>query len=392
MKRRALLLAFSVLFGLLTAEVVFGVGTRAGLFPIRLPSYSLAVARKPRFWTDSNPHFGVWHEPNASVRHTLSCVDVNYHSNSYGARDAERALDSRERRVVVLGDSLVEGFGMADGHRFSDLLERKTGIEHLNFGSSGNFGTTQYYLVYETLARRFAHDAVIIGMLPDNDFWDNDYEFGQQLLENRYRPYFVGEHPNYRLVYFQATMNEGVTVDRPSGLELAERILGEFSYSYNALAHLWMLARIGSSPVLARAPDERAQEFFRGKGVSVDPSRPYSGYYDYRQDQLDLVKYTFERIRQRAGGREVVIVLLPLSADFQRYDPSAPPPLSRELERFAAARGITLLDLLPLMHRHTKDWSSYFLSCDGHWSARGHAVAALYTTAKLAPLYQHLRD
>jgi lysophospholipase L1-like esterase len=375
MRKNLLLLACSTLFALLLLEAAIGVATKTGLFPIKVPTYSAALVRSPLFWHDMNPDFGVWHNPNVVNRHTKSCFDVTYRSNSYGARDVERAVNSDRRRFVVLGDSMIEGFGVSDAQRVTNVLERETGIEHLNFGTSGNFGTTQYYLLYKTLASKFTHSAVIVGLLPDNDFRDNDYEFGKQVYPDRYRPYFVGEYPNYRLVYHQTSIEQSTFRDRQSWLGLGKRILSEFTYSYNALAYFKLLVEMRLNPDI-------------GKSQSHDPTRPYSGYYEYRKDQLDLLKYTLEQIKQVAAGRDVIIVLLPTQADFKRYDPSATPPLSAELEKFTAAKGMKFVDLLPDMVRHTKDWNSYVLQCDQHWTAEGHAVAAHYLRAKLTSLYR----
>jgi len=390
MKKNLLLLTFSVLFALLLLEAALGFGTRAGVFPIKIPSYSLAAARTLQFSRDSNPDFGVWHEPNASTRHTLSCIDLIYRSNSYGARDVERALQSPRPRVLVLGDSMIEGFGVPDEHRLSNLLERDTGIEHLNFGVTGGFGTTQYYLLYKTLASRFSHAAVIIGLLPDNDFWDNDYEYGKQVYPDRYRPYLVGEYPSYRLVYHQSSLEQGASSGRAGWLGFAQRILSELTYSYNALAYFKQLVMIRLYPYLTQSHSERLEGFFTASGHPLDPSRPYSGYHDYRKDQLDLVKYTFEQIRQVAAGKHVIIVVLPTKADFQRYDPTAGTPLGAELERFAAAIGMGFVDLLPDMHRRIREWDGYFLPCDQHWSAEANAVAAALLRDELAPLYRDL--
>ncbi len=165
------------------------------------PGYSFDSVRK-RFWADVNKDFGIWHEPFSQYHHRKSCFDVYYHANSYGARDKERQRVSSQPRVVVLGDSFIEGYCLTDGKRLTDLLENDSGTEYLNFGTAGHFGTTQYYLLYKTLAKSFSHDGVLIGILPDNDFFDNDFEKGKLVHAHRYRPYFVGKYPNYQLIYF----------------------------------------------------------------------------------------------------------------------------------------------------------------------------------------------
>src|SRR5205823_2999909 len=99
------------------------------------------------------------------------CFDAVYRSNSYGARDKDRQKESLgSRRVIVLGDSMIEGFGVDAADRVTDRLERATGIEHLNFGTSGDFGSIQEWLLYTRVKKDFDHSEVMLFMLPDNDF------------------------------------------------------------------------------------------------------------------------------------------------------------------------------------------------------------------------------
>ena len=79
------------------------------------------------FWADINPDFGVWHRPNGHFYHQGGCFSVEYTTNSYGARDVERTLHSSAPRTVMLGDSFVEGLGLPDKDRLSNILERDTG-------------------------------------------------------------------------------------------------------------------------------------------------------------------------------------------------------------------------------------------------------------------------
>jgi hypothetical protein len=119
-----------------------------------------------KFWVDVDERFSVWHIPNASHRHKKACFDVEYRANSYGARDIERVKVSDKKRVIALGDSFTEGNGVAREDRLTNLLEKETGLEHLNFASSGGFGTTIHYLVYKHLASQFSHESVLINILP----------------------------------------------------------------------------------------------------------------------------------------------------------------------------------------------------------------------------------
>src|SRR5258708_2724871 len=125
------------------------------------------------------------------IYHQGGCFSVQYTTNSYGARDVERSLHFSKPRTVVLGDSMIEGLGLADQDRLTNILEKDTGREYLNFGTSGDFGPLQYALLYKTLAAKFDHDTVVVGLLPDNDFHDMSPEWGKVHHADRYRPYFA---------------------------------------------------------------------------------------------------------------------------------------------------------------------------------------------------------
>ena len=142
-------------------------------------------------WRTEYHDWGGWHKPSSTANHIDNCFSAVYRSNSYGARDRKRSLAAGSKRVIMLGDSFVEGFAVNEEVRLSNLLERGLGIEILNFGMT-HFGPLQYQILYEKLAKRFDHDAVLIGFLPENDFIDNDPHFHRVTPDftSRYIPYY----------------------------------------------------------------------------------------------------------------------------------------------------------------------------------------------------------
>ncbi len=332
-----------------------GVATLVALhrLPLRRPTYSLENL-KTRFWADLDPAFGVWHPPGARYRHRTSCYDVLYEANRHGARDRDRSERSAGPRVVVLGDSFVEGYGVARADRFTDRLEERTGIPHLNFGTAGSFGTTQSMLLYETLASRFDHDAVVFGILPDNDFLDDDLGHGRRRHAHRYRPYLSGDHPSYEVVYFREELGDPRTT-RPLRLG---KLLREFTYSANAVRHLKGVLR------------ERAAR--EGSG----PAERYAGYADYGDEQFARVRFALERIVEHAAGRPVLVFTIPRPADFERVPHAGTSRLAEDMQRAAREVGFQYVDLLRLLRNVEGGTDRLFLSCDGHWSPWGHEVAA----------------
>jgi GDSL-like Lipase/Acylhydrolase. len=351
---------FSICLGLALCYLVLEAGTcmllKANVLQGDVPSFS-ARQIGARFWRELDPNFGVWHEPNVSFLHRKSCFEVEYRSNSLGMRDVERQKLSVPSRTVVLGDSFVEGWGVELGSRLSDLLERSTGREFLNFGTSGHFSPTQYYLLYKTLAKEFSHDAVLVGILPSNDFDEDDYLKWKH--QGRYRPFWEGEAPNARIVYS----------DAPLGEVGAKRYLAgffrEFSYLYNAVKFVIMSRSL-------QAHDQAGRD-----------KELVSKFYDFSETEYQRLLLSLEKIREEASGKKLSVFLIPILNDLQRYDRAGKSPLASRLESWGAEHEVQVLDLLPWMHDSNPDWKKYYFPCDEHWSAYGHRTAFDYLKGKL---------
>jgi len=328
---------------------------RFGFLDVSYPSYSIANA-KP-FWRDLNADFGVWHSSNAKYRHWKVCFEVEYQSNSHGMRDAEADIESESRRVVVLGDSFVEGLGIDYGERFTELLESFTGLDHLNFGTSGNFGTTQSFVLYETFASKFSHEAVIFAVLPNNDFLDDQPNFGRLRQGARHRPYLVGKFPNYEIEY-------------PSDDFTPEYKLRKFFG--NLLQEFSLTVRVG------RYITRYVKYMSAQKKVSVDPGEGKIGsyYFDYSQQQFDRLRFAIGRIKKQAGDKPVLVFTIPRHEDFERASiEKGTPPLTAELEKLSGEIGFNYVDLLIDM-KGVPDWKTFFHTCDNHWGPKGHYRAA----------------
>jgi hypothetical protein len=308
------------------------------------------------YWLGDRPDFGVWRHPNAEFVHHAPCFEATYRTNSIGARDVERPRDAPGPRVVVLGDSFTEGWGVAQEERYSSRLELATGIPHLNFAMA-HFSPYQSVLVYRDLAKQFSHDAVLIGILPVNDFVDLDYDFasGKQAgYLYRYRPYLVPDGDGWKRFDWR----------EPSLL----RLLRRGSYAFNALS----VALQPSTPAAdaESAPAEGARRIF-------------SFFYDASEQQMRLMEHTLELLADEARGKQVAVALIPGLRDLRRHAFSGPDPLTPRLEAFGHAHGIRVLSLLAPMAARTQHWSDYYFPCDYHFNASGHAAAAEILRASL---------
>jgi hypothetical protein len=310
-------------------------------------------------WLTENQPWGAWHPPGARSRHQTACFAIDLAANSYGARDRERSRAGAER-TVVLGDSFVEGFGVAEDRRLTNLLEKQTGREFLNFGASFDLGPLQYEILYDRLASGFEHDHVLIMFLPDNDFTDNDATHWRTRrggeFARRYRPYYERTAEGWRAFYpVPAPPAEAAPPAAPprrpawySPGEL-ERALRNNSWTWRAIQHA---------------------------AFSLTPGVIPSGYYDYTEEQLDAVLSSLAAIRRRAGDRQVTLAVIPRLIDFHRAAERGESPLLPRLRAFGEKHGIAVIDLLPAMRAHHPDPTPLFLACDGHWNETGNQAAA----------------
>jgi hypothetical protein len=337
-----------------------------------LPTFGLVELRQP--WVaDLDPEFGVWHPSGTRHRHRTTCFDVVYHSNSYGARDEERARAAPRERTIVLGDSFIEGFGVNVEQRISNLLEARSGRPHLNFGTSGNFGPTQYFLLYEKLAQHFSHDRVLIGLLPSNDFDDDDPAFGRRTHPDRYRPYWTGTYPDYSLEYFRPELDRSSISSRRQRSPV-DLWLRQNSYTYCAAVHVrrMFLARRAAAHQTSATRGEHSEE-------------TYAGYFDFTDEQWDRMRYSIERLSESARdqGASVALVLIPAASDLSRARPGGASPLAERFSDLCRHLGADCLDLLPDMLARDDHWQDFFFDCDPHWNARGHEAAAGIVQRKL---------
>ena len=299
------------------------------------------------FWADINPAFGVWHRPNGHFYHQGGCFSAQYTTNSYGARDVERSLHSSRPRTVVLGDSMIEGVGLNDEDRLTNILEKRTGEEYLNFGTGGDFGPLQYALLYKTLASRFDHDTVLVAILPDNDFRDMSLEWGKVHHQGRYRPSYADDLSVVYTGHVQPESGEGLW-------DHVEAVLRAYLASYHVGQYLY------SSMYLRTLP-------------------PYSGYNDFTNVDLVHLNKALQDIKATAEEHHarMAMVVIPTYIDFLRFRQSGANRLGPILATWGRDNGIPVKDLLPEMYaRSGGNFPPLFLSCDGHWTARGSKVAA----------------
>lgn len=311
--------------------------------------------------------------------------------NSLGLRGRERTYAKPDgvRRVLVLGDSFVEGAQVHDSQGLVSRLEETLNetepgrYEVLN-GGVGGWGTGQQYVFLANEGYRYEPDLVLIVLYLGNDIYDNSYQL-QGRPKNPHEPYFVFEDDgSLRQLDFRVRKSEDVD---PTVALLRSRTL------------LWNVFETG---VLAKLEEEGEDtQELRLNRFNLNKMGVYSN--DPNERQLDAWKVTLalvERIRAFADDHGAATGLVVVPASWQVYDGEwnelieanklKPSAWSSDFpNQYLAQRAATIqtpmLDLLPALRgagEHTS--ASLYFSSDKHWTADGHAVAAREVAAFLA--------
>jgi len=157
----------TTLLALLAGEgIVRLLGRAPEIKPIQLSSYDCIYKRS------TNPILGF--ELKANQRDDdPDFIQTYERTNSHGQRDKKRTLEKPDgvRRILLLGDSVVEGYGLRESETISRRLEDlydDGSTEVLNFGVSAYCTLAEVELL-EVKGLRFDPDVVII-VFVENDF------------------------------------------------------------------------------------------------------------------------------------------------------------------------------------------------------------------------------
>lgn len=306
------------------------------------------------------------HIPGAEVRYVRSEFDHRVRINSFGLRDNEHSLKKPAgvTRILVLGDSFAEGKQVLLEETFPKQLESMLRSqssnrrwEVVNGGVSG-YGTAEEIKFFELYGRVFEPQIVILAFFVGND-----------LEDNRNSPFFR---------WHDGRLEER-SLRAPSPIELLVDRIKEYGASH---FHLWQFLRDRYHTICAT-------RFPRGGGGSASVGEEnLLPEIESRQDEdWRLTEALLDRLHGsvRKADARLLIAAIPARTqvdDTERSQAShaalRPEDRDADLRRlaaFARSRSVRFVDLLDSLREAHRQERAYF-RIDGHFNARGHAVAA----------------
>jgi hypothetical protein len=258
------------------------------------------------------------------------------------------------RRVAVLGDSFLIGFGVPDADLLTARLQRDflPQTEVLNFGVSG-YGPLQEYLLLRDRALRFSPDVVVLMLYTGNDLDDLRDSGG---FMSGYR------RPRARVGPGGSLLIESWPVPPP-------RAIDGFLYS---------LRRFELYHAVVRASG--GLRALRGRDRAAGTSDHADG-----EDELDLLRVVLNEMARTTADlhAELVVVGFPEEKEVARLASGSADLNSqtvatggRRIRAIADEVGASYVDLTDALARAIAAGQRPYFPVYAHWNSRGHLIAA----------------
>ncbi len=355
----------SIIFTIFLLEIFSFIATKLNLLIVNNdPDYLQSHGNK---WRKETTKWGAWHKSNYEDTHSSKCFKTTYKSNNIGARDnIDYNENLRSDSIVLLGDSLAEGFGVDYDQIIPQLLEKKINRKVLNFGAAGHFGPLQAEILYENLASNYPHNEIILFFSPLTDFTDNNWDYWKlKVRKFRNRPYFIKSPKSDEFDVFYPYTTDNYFIIRLK--ELIFHSIQPFLLKYTYTANTLRTFNAVYSKVITSNSDKNT---ISNKDI-----------FSYFIDDDFAVKgtmHSIENILKLALKMEKKIILIfPSRNDLKRIESGEN---YKELLWYQTMIKLTnkysakLIDLADYVS--VKDHEKMTFECDFHWNSYGHSYVS----------------
>jgi len=279
----------------------------------------------------------------------MSCFNVSYKSNKVGARD-DSFDNNKDNDIILIGDSFAEGYGVDLENTSQRYIEKLTNRNVLNFGVAKNFGPVQYSILYDEMAKKFKHKTLIIYLLPDNDFEDNDYTYWND--SKRFRPYYKSSNKTI----YETFIPKDAIKNYMSETKKVKSFFKNYFWTSNMLSNI----------------NYNYKLYISKKTSSIN----FSGYFDSSLEQQKAVIYFLDKMINSSTAN-VILVSIPRINDLKRLSKG-----SKVSDLYwnnyytnmdTSNNNFKFIDLIKHMPDNPEE---IYLKCEGHWNAYGNKWVA----------------
>ena len=326
------------------------------------------------------------HKPGKKGVYRKMGLMTRFSFNSEGWRDREYSIEKPEGtfRIIVIGDSFIEGIQFPVEEILTELLEARLNREHtrpfevINMGV-GAFGTDQEYLALKHYGSRYDPDLVLLAFCVDNDIYGNLLEFRGEPL----KPYF----------YFDES---GDLVQREFRLPKSEKCKAFFRDRFqlymflkNRLSKMnWISVFLMRLGILHDSNSIQRDEH----GILIDYYTHQAVYPPAWEKAWEVTKALLLAIRDETSRMHADLLLVQINYDLLVHDELWQKaietyPVMNEVEwdlgkanrmvsEFCETNRIESIDLLPhFREKAARTGEALYLPVEGHWNRKGHQLA-----------------
>lgn len=260
---------------------------------------------------------------------------VVYRYNSAGFRDVNHAVEKPVgiKRIVVIGDSVTEGYGLEEESVFSRWIQSHLGSQfEVITIAAGGLNTPQEVHLFEQEGLRYKPDIVILNfVLNDCDFYSS----------------------------FKGSQRYAAEKDSKIGL---------LNVSINP-----RLKRLLKSSALIYFLKER-MENVKGRLLGTEQTDYFTDIWGREENRVKVAE-GFGRLAylRESGGFDVVVIIWPVIVDYKQYKFGFAHEWVREQ---ADKTGFSTIDLLPRFSKMSYRDLQVTAEDNVHPNASGHKIAA----------------
>lgn len=281
---------------------------------------------------------------------TYADKGVLVHQNQFGLRapdDIQLKNTSGRKRVLVLGDSYVWGFGATQEELFTARQVYRTDDELINAGVSG-YGPDQEYLFYLREGQKFEVDEVVLAFTLINDVANNLHSKQYSYL----KPYF--------------TLNAGQLV------------------LHNRHVRDSMIARFGRALRRESRAYDLSNDGFHALVKTLQRKHPFEAdvvVSDADRKGIELTLAILKKLKDAVEARHarLVVVFIPYKPRIEKHLPGNH-PFAPLLAEGLTKMGISYREPYPEFLKSAIAGVDPFKPGDMHFNAAGHALFAKFVT------------
>jgi len=301
----------------------------------------LAITVKPKVYI-LDEELGWTQQRNVQRTYQTDGVTAAVETNELGLRGPVYTGPSRQKRILILGDSFTAGFEVSNDELFSMIWDRaRPDLEIVNAGVSG-YSTVQEILRSRQLQSIVQPDLYML-FVYENDLNDNVMPFFPGLGPRPYVDENGHIHPTNWELYVP------LLPPIPGKIWLYKNTLGFY------LIHNWLWQ------FSIKKQESKPHPYVKQWSTAIPE--------DVKWKALEGLIATF------AQGKKLVLVALPAREHVKSGDTD----FSVRLQGLAERVGVQFVNLQLVLR------PEHFYENDIHWNAAGHKAVASYLTSKISP-------